>query len=330
MHVPENTGERYGADAEDPVMGCEHWHRYLLAGEFVEKRAVLDIACGEGYGSRWLARRASRVVGVDVNPGVVKRAREKYAAPGLSFRCGSVAAIPVRGQAIFDMVVSWETIEHVGAAAQKAFLGEVRRLLKPGGLFLVSTPDKSAYSDGPHFTNPFHVKEFTETEFVRFLKTHFKHVRCLNQRFFPASFVWASGVSSTGRAHGLRRVGAGYEPTAAPKTAMYRIALCSDQVLPVVSSSLLLDLSETWLERHKKMAETLEVQAEHLRVVGKALQEKEILQAQMAKVLEEQARVLKTAGEVLLAKDRQIAALTRQRSAALFSRNQRQPKPGRK
>lgn len=85
------------------------------------------------------------MVGVDVAAEAVEAASRRYAAENLSFRQGSVSVIPAE-EATFDVVVSFETIEHVDAEAQRSFVAEVRRVLKPGGLFLVSTPDRLTYS----------------------------------------------------------------------------------------------------------------------------------------------------------------------------------------
>src|SRR4051794_2145266 len=122
------TGERYVPVIEDAEISYEHWHRYLYASRFVAGKTVLDIASGEGFGSEYLARSAGRVVGVDVDPEAVRHAASKYIRPNLEFRLGSAELIPLEGNQVLDVVVSFETIEHIWEQQQVQFLNEVKRL----------------------------------------------------------------------------------------------------------------------------------------------------------------------------------------------------------
>src|ERR1700756_2540753 len=104
------TGERLTSDlaGETPI---EHWHRYLLARELVRDRDVLDIACGEGYGSALLAQTARQVVGVDISAAVIAHAPDAYPGDNLRSLEGSALAIPLEDASV-DVVVSFETVEH--------------------------------------------------------------------------------------------------------------------------------------------------------------------------------------------------------------------------
>ena len=109
----EWTGERYLPWMEDASMNYEHLHRYAYAAEFVQDKRVLDLACGEGYGSYLLARRAAAVVGIDIDKQTVKHARNKYLKSNLDFKVGSITDIPIEGNNVFDVVVCFEALEHV-------------------------------------------------------------------------------------------------------------------------------------------------------------------------------------------------------------------------
>ena len=154
------TGERYFPSlanpqllAYEPFITYEHWHRYLYATPYCAGKVVLDIASGEGYGSALLAEHAAEVHGVDLSEEAVEHARRAYPRPNLRFTAGSASAIPIPGEHRFDVVVSFETIEHLDQPSQDLFLREVRRLLKPDGVFLVSTPNR-APDDAPVEVNP--------------------------------------------------------------------------------------------------------------------------------------------------------------------------------
>ena len=118
-------GEMYGN------IELELRHRYLFASQFVSGKAVLEIACGEGYGSALLAKSARRVTGVDIAEVAVEHARQRCQAENLEFVTGSCAAIPL-GDGAVDVVVSFETIEH--HAEQETMMREINRVLRfPGG-----------------------------------------------------------------------------------------------------------------------------------------------------------------------------------------------------
>jgi SAM-dependent methyltransferase len=165
----------------------EHVGRYRFAREMVRGKRVLDVACGEGYGAAALARAgAASVIGVDVSTEVCDHARRKY---GLDARAGDARAIPLPDRSI-DLVVSFETIEHVDEPA--AFVGECARVLVLEGILIVSTPNRPVYS-GEGKQNPFHRLEFDEREFVDLLASRFNSVRLYTQ--FPRSAAWWSSRS---------------------------------------------------------------------------------------------------------------------------------------
>lgn len=181
------TGERFVPGAAGEIW-YEHWHRYLFASPLVAGREVLDIACGEGYGSALLARSARHVTGADLASDVIAHARARYAScANLAFREADCAALPF-ADASFDAVVSFETIEHV--AAQQAFLDEVRRVLRSDGIFILSSPNKVEYADKRGVVNAFHVRELSRDELAALLAPRFEHSAWYGQRPSFFSVVW--------------------------------------------------------------------------------------------------------------------------------------------
>jgi ubiquinone/menaquinone biosynthesis C-methylase UbiE len=180
-----NVGERLETtDLSEST--SEHLHRYALAQKLVEGKIVLDIASGEGYGSNLLAQNATKVVGVDIDASAVDRASKKYNKSNLIFKQGSASLIPSE-EKIFDVVVSFETLEHHDK--HEEMMAEIKRVLKPNGICIISTPDKLIYSDKKNYKNPFHIKELYKDEFKSLLSNHFPKVTLLKQHFFSGSLV---------------------------------------------------------------------------------------------------------------------------------------------
>lgn len=174
----EWTGERL-LPGVGGFVEAEHLHRYAMATQFAEDKDVLDIACGEGYGTNLLAKGARFVAGVDIAPEVISHARRKYAAVNVEFREGSCSAIPYP-EGSFDLVVSFETIEHHDQHAE--MMREVKRVLRSNGLLILSSPDKRVYSRLPGYPNQFHVRELDGEEFKALLASYFRHVVILGQQ----------------------------------------------------------------------------------------------------------------------------------------------------
>lgn len=171
----EYTGERFLPEECLGEIAAEHYQRYQFARQFVKGKTVLDAACGEGYGSSLLAGTAANVTGLDIDKETVERANRKYGNEKLSYQSGSIEKLPFENQS-FDVIVSFETIEHVSEAIQKKFLSEISRVLKNDGILIMSTPNKAVYTDLVEGDNPFHIKEFYVKEFKEFLGSYFANV----------------------------------------------------------------------------------------------------------------------------------------------------------
>ena len=164
-------------------IGYEHLHRYYSIAPVLKNKKVLDIACGEGYGSAIISSYAASSIGVDLDQEVINEAKTKYAEiNNLSFICGSAASIPCEDDS-FDVVVSFETIEHLSEEMQEQFMNEIKRVMVPGGVLIMSTPNKDNYTIRYNNINPFHKHEFNENEYTQFINKHFKHYVLYNQGF---------------------------------------------------------------------------------------------------------------------------------------------------
>ncbi|WP_428743709.1 methyltransferase domain-containing protein, partial [Sulfurimonas sp.] len=179
----EFTGERFIpalSNAEDDIY-YEHYNRYISIAEMAKEKYVLDAACGSGYGSGILADVATQVYGIDIDAEAIEYAQNTYAHKNLEFQTASVTEIPFEDDT-FDIVISFETIEHLAEPSQQLFMDEIERVLKQDGILIMSTPDKELYSEKNLYNNHFHIKEFYEKEFYNFLRSRFKHVNFIYQR----------------------------------------------------------------------------------------------------------------------------------------------------
>lgn len=183
-----NGGERFIPGISGRDLALEHWHRYAFACQFAAHRRVADIACGDGYGAALLSRFADSVIGIDRNPAIIDRARSKYRNTNLRFVCADAEKLPLADSSI-DVIISCETLEHVSHPPE--FISEVRRILVPAGVFVVSTPNPDAYARTRAEPNPHHVSEMRPAELAGLLSTHFAHVRFCGQRI-----VFGSAISS--------------------------------------------------------------------------------------------------------------------------------------
>ncbi len=188
-----HEGERFVPGTLSPENAFEHLHRYELAADLARGKCVLDLASGEGYGAARLADTASEVVAVELDGSAGARAGKLYARPNLHFVQGSItelAAVPeLRARdSSFDVITCFEAIEHV--REHEALLTGIKRLLKPDGILLVSTPDKEQYNDIPNNHNPFHVRELYREQFLALLRLYFSNVQLYGQRVFAGSYLW--------------------------------------------------------------------------------------------------------------------------------------------
>ncbi|HET9032417.1 MAG TPA: class I SAM-dependent methyltransferase [Dokdonella sp.] len=222
------TGERFTPECVREIW-YEHWHRYAFALALVKGKRVLDAACGEGYGSNLLADVAAGVCGVDISAQAIEHARSRYGArSNVQFHVGDAAALTFPDQS-FDVVVSFETLEHL--SAQQELIAGFARVLAPGGILLISSPDKRTYSDIAGFRNEFHVRELYRDELLELLRPHFPELRLYGQKLLFQSVLWTmdgderSALMQTAAVDGTIMAGLDYAP-------MYYIAICSKQPLP--------------------------------------------------------------------------------------------------
>lgn len=189
-----------------------HIARYLLAKGFCEGRKVLDVACGEGYGSRLLKDwGAAEVDGVDVSEEAVSRAQRNFGGEDVRFHCSPAEKLlDLFGEERFDLIVSLETIEHLGEP--EVFLSQVRQLLRPGGCIVISCPNDWWYFPKQDEGNPYHLRKY-----------HFEEFRQQAENVLGSASAWMLGAPAFGFLNTIRatcpEVGAGATQMAMMQTS---------------------------------------------------------------------------------------------------------------
>jgi 2-polyprenyl-3-methyl-5-hydroxy-6-metoxy-1,4-benzoquinol methylase len=136
---------------------------YVLAEEFI-KGDVLEVGCGEGRGVSRLIDKAKTFTALDKIEGALQKLTQQF--PQGKFIAGNFPPFAVESGA-YDVVISFQVIEHI--RDDNAFLKEIHRVLKPGGIALITTPNRSMSLT----RNPWHEREYTGEELLKLSKTIF-------------------------------------------------------------------------------------------------------------------------------------------------------------
>jgi len=171
-----NSGERIYAPYEESRRDergiKEHLDRYNFALKFLTgKETVIDAACGSGYGSEILSSGAKKVIGLEISNHAIEYAKRYHFKENVEFCKADLNQKIDLPDNYSDVIISFETLEHI--TNQENMLLEFKRLLKPGGFLIISTPDKNLISGGFESDNPFHIKELTKIEFINLLRRFF-------------------------------------------------------------------------------------------------------------------------------------------------------------
>ena len=222
----DNEGERYVPEEyRGTLTEVEHQARYSWAAQLAVDRDVLDAGCGVGWGTARMGRAgARRAVGVDIDGPALANARER-AGGSAEFVQGDLLALPFP-DASFDLVICFEAIEHV-EDPQRA-LDEIRRVVRPTGLAVVSSPNRGVYPAG----NPHHLHELTSQELEESLRGRFENVAMYRQQTHLAALLADDRADGQGDAE-VEVAGHLYKTSRGrPGEELYTIGLASDGELP--------------------------------------------------------------------------------------------------
>lgn len=238
----EPTGERYIPEVwGHEQLGAEHHARYRLATQIAAGRRVLDAGCGVGWGTELLLDAgASAAVGVDIADDALRDAQAR--TPGARFVRASLEALPLADASV-DLAVCFEAIEHI--RDPRGGLDELRRVLAPGGILLVSSPNPAVYPAG----NPFHVHELAPETLVAEVQARLPVVVRWRQLDLTASVLAPDSWSAD---QAVRLVGASVADVRDQDP--YSVVAASDRTLPALTSVAMFAAPPQALAGHQPLA----------------------------------------------------------------------------
>jgi 2-polyprenyl-3-methyl-5-hydroxy-6-metoxy-1,4-benzoquinol methylase len=220
---------------DSDILIDEHWLRYRYVAEYITTGKILDVACGTGYGSYFLAMDSGLdITAVDVSEEMIAKAKEKYNKANLKYQAADALSLPFADNS-FDQVVSFETIEHFSADNQKLFLKELKRVLKPEGRLWISTPNSKATKH----KNPWHLKELNYHEFTDIMSKNFRDYRIIMQGTSLATVICSDRMDS-------HRAIVDLSSQLSPK---YLLAVASDEDLDVDLDKIAVSLNPQAFKR---------------------------------------------------------------------------------
>ncbi len=311
----EFTGERFVPGVAGDI-AHEHWHRYAFARRFVSGLSVLDVACGEGYGSTLLASGAGSVIGVDISEGAIAHASAAYAGrANLRFVRGSASSLPVADGAV-DVVVSFETIEHLPRADQSRMVAEIGRVLRPDGILILSAPNPVEYSQARGYINPFHLHEPSREEIDALLVGTFAARRWHRQRRYYGSALWSEDAA-TDRFEAFAGDSAGVD-RAVPPPAMYYVVIAARTVACLPSQGLALSL---FSDRGEAEIARMDARAAEVLRLDSLLAERDAALDQQSAHVRHLEDLVAFRERVVVERDGQLAAVNAAREQAVAERD---------
>lgn len=294
----EFTGERFLPEMDsDSEISVFHYQRYRAAVKLCEGKIVLDAACGEGYGSDLIAKNAASVIGVDISEEAIENAKVKYKADkNVIFKCASVIDMPVEERSI-DVVVSFETIEHISEEDQKQFFKEIKRVLKENGILIMSSPDKKTYSDIPHFRNLFHVHELYFDEFNALIREHFTFSKYWYQGMYTDTYIYDKENDKSRLAGRVENV-----KNTEEDRAEYIIAICAMSPIKYDIANVIPD----FINRYYTMKDEIIELKFRLGEPGKIIEQKDSYIREQAELVSELRTTIKRLADIAEQKEQYI------------------------
>lgn len=315
----DGISERFVPDQDrGRLIEVEHLSRYRWAAQTVAGRTVLDAGCGAGYGSRLLAEAGAReVVGVDI-AGAVLEAIAPTMPDNVRLQTGDLRSLELDDDSV-EVVVCFEVIEHFDEPM--VVLDELVRVLAPGGLLLISSPNRGVYQPG----NPHHRHEFRPDELEQALGTRLANVGLVRQHDYVVSALLSDETYAIGDGATVPDAAIHKQIAGTPGQEIYTVALASDGPLPelqqVLTMTGTLEMRE-WLTVFETQTQAITDKDNYITELEARVQESERLAELLAGAEQRLAdvpnlRAQITDLEVQLAQERDYVAIARRQAQEL-------------
>lgn len=161
---------------EQYVGYLRHLAEYMFMERFIDGSSVLEIGSGTGFGANYLSKFASSIIASDIWEEGIVRCPGKYRKDNLIFIVADGTRLPFKADS-FDVVMSFHVIEHIEPKSVLDYLSDIKKVLKRGGVFIVSTPNSRIRLlpfEKPW--DPNHKKEYKDDELRKLLSKVFEQV----------------------------------------------------------------------------------------------------------------------------------------------------------
>ena len=157
---------------------CIHMHRYMFALDYIKrfgrKPTVIDLGCGVGYGDSFLSEYCEKIIGIDISDKAIKYAKSHYQTKNITYICADIIKdIPRLNLGKFDIVLSFEVVEHIPTPNRGVFFGNFNSLLDENGIGIITTPHNANRLSEDSAGNPYHFDEMNVNELTAFLDKYF-------------------------------------------------------------------------------------------------------------------------------------------------------------
>lgn len=149
------------------------FERYKFCNKYVAGKVVIDIPSGTGWGTS-LIEGAEHITGIDIDAESVGYAKNNYGKENIEFKVGNMQSIDLPDHSI-DVLICLEGLEHVPRDVGYGFIEETHRLIKPGGIIILTCP--IIVEGGAHSGNPYHLYEYPELELLELLNANYFCIR---------------------------------------------------------------------------------------------------------------------------------------------------------
>jgi len=182
---------RYGIDLTERFVPhlkwghnyCIHVHRYIFAlgyiKKFDQKPSLIDLGCGVGYGDYFLSEYCAKITGIDISNKAIEYAKSHYQGKNIEYICADLTKnILELNTCKYDIVLSFEVVEHLRPSDRDAFFRNFHSLLSDNGIGIISTPHKKGnILEKGEFNNPYHLDEMDSNDFRSLLSKYFATIK---------------------------------------------------------------------------------------------------------------------------------------------------------